>query len=242
MIDLPPTVDPDDALAQPTRARLFALLGELKRPVGTAELSERLALHPNGVRLHLERLEAAGLVQRARVRHGRGRPPDLWTISPDARPGGDPPNAYVDLARWLARALGGQARGLRAIEDTGREIGHELAPAVSTDTAEGLTTALTALGFQPAVTDRDDGRIEICLRNCPYREAVRQNQPAVCALHRGITSGVLDVLEPAAELIRFVPKDPDQANCLITVMGAEPGGPAAGAARPLRRRPSVRRR
>ncbi len=97
MIDLPPTVDPDDALAQPTRARLFALLGELKRPVGTAELSERLALHPNGVRLHLERLEAAGLVQRARVRHGRGRPPDLWTISPDARPGGDPPNAYVDL-------------------------------------------------------------------------------------------------------------------------------------------------
>ncbi len=47
MIDLPAVADPDDALSQPTRARLFALLSELKRPAGTAELADRLVLHPN---------------------------------------------------------------------------------------------------------------------------------------------------------------------------------------------------
>src|ERR1700704_3530713 len=60
---------PGDALAQPTRARLFALLGDLRRPAPTEELAERLGLHPNGVRTHPERLHAEGLLSR------RGAPP-----------------------------------------------------------------------------------------------------------------------------------------------------------------------
>src|SRR4051795_8961165 len=39
-----------DALALPTRRRLFAELGELRRPAGTEELAARVGLHPNGVR------------------------------------------------------------------------------------------------------------------------------------------------------------------------------------------------
>jgi len=71
-------------LSQPTRRGLFALLNELKRPAGTAELADRLELHPNGVRRHLERLERAGLVARVRAHQARGRPRDAWTIAPDA--------------------------------------------------------------------------------------------------------------------------------------------------------------
>ncbi len=115
-------------LAQPTRAKLFALLGELKRAAGTVELAERLAMHPNGVRIHLERMEQAGLVQRAQVRRHRGRPPDAWRIAPDAEPGGSAPRAYEDLGRWLARAFGVGARGTKGIEATGRQIGRELRP------------------------------------------------------------------------------------------------------------------
>src|SRR6185437_14917711 len=94
---------PGDALAQPTRARLFALLGDIRRPATTEELAERLGLHPNGVRVHLDRLAGAGLVTRTRERRARGRPRDTWAISPDAQPGGDPPTAYADLVRWLVR-------------------------------------------------------------------------------------------------------------------------------------------
>ena len=219
MIDLPLATSPDDALSQPTRARLFALLGELKRPVGTVELAERLDLHPNGVRVHLDRLESAGLVARDRARQARGRPRDAWTIAPDARPGGDSPRAYADLGRWLARAMRSGPRGLKAVEATGREIGRELAPRDGATGEEALETTLVALGFHPRVQARNDDRLVICLHNCPYRDGVRENQPVVCTLHRGITRGLLDVLDPAAELTEFVPRDPDEAGCLIELSG-----------------------
>jgi predicted ArsR family transcriptional regulator len=217
-MDAPFGIDQDDVLAQPTRARLFALLGEMKRPAGTVELAERLELHPNGVRTHLERMEQAGLVERARVRDRRGRPPDAWTISADARPGGSDPKGYQDLGRWLARVLQARPRGLRDIEETGRHIGRELAPQDATANGGAFEASLTALGFQPVAEPREDG-VTYCLRNCPYRDAVRENQPAICALHKGITRGLLDVLAPEAKLSAFVPRDPDPAGCLIELRG-----------------------
>ena len=232
MIDLPVIVDPDDPLSQPTRARLFALLSELRRPAGTAELAERLQLHPNGVRAHLDRLEQQGLVERARVRQRRGRPPDAWTIAPEAQPGGRAPRAYQDLGRWLARALRNRRGGLRGMQETGREIGRELAPKGPHRASDALEATLTSLGFQPTIKGRGGDRVTICLGNCPYRDAVRENQPAICALHRGITRGLLDVLEPQAKLTAFVPHDPDRAGCTIELRGLD--GPAvareAGAA------------
>ncbi len=217
MIDLPAVADPQDVLSQPTRARLFALLSELRRPAGTAELAERLELHPNGIRMHLERLADAGLIERARVRQARGRPADAWAIASDAEPGGRAPRAYRDLGRWLARALRARPGGLRTIEDTGREIGCELAP--KDGGPDAFHISLTALGFQPTVTRQEAGRLTICLRNCPYRDAVHENQPAVCALHKGITRGLLDVLQPQARLTGFVPQDPDRAGCVIDLRG-----------------------
>ena len=77
--------------------------------------------------------------------------------------------------------------------------------------------ALTALGFAPQREPAPAG-VAFRLGNCPYRAAVRENQPVVCALHRGLT---LDQLAPAARLTRFVPEDPDRAGCLIEVEGFE---------------------
>ena len=223
-MDAPFAISPDDVLAQPTRSRLFALLAELKRPAGTVELAERLDLHPNGVRIHLERMEQAGLVERARVRHQRGRPPDAWTIAADARPGGSAPRAYQDLGRWLARALRSRPRGLRSIEETGRQIGRELAPEGTASNPAGFEAALTALGFQPTAKLHEDDGVTFCLGNCPYRDAVRENQPAICALHKGITRGLLDVLAPEAKLAGFVPRDPDEAGCMIELRGLGASG------------------
>jgi predicted ArsR family transcriptional regulator len=224
VLDLPAVAIPGDALSQPTRARLFALLGELKRPIGTAELAERLDLHPNGVRIHLERLQEAGLVARARASQPRGRPADAWTIAPDAQPGGRAPTAYQDLGRWLARALKARSTGVRSIEHTGRQIGRDLSPksARAPSDTHALESALTSLGFQPIVTLRHDDRLHLCLRNCPYRAAVHENQAAICALHKGITRGLLDVTHPQAKLESFVPHDPGQAGCEIELAGLKP--------------------
>lgn len=205
----------DHVLAQPTRARLFALLTELRRPAGTVELAERLRLHPNGVRIHLERMQQAGLVQRTQARAARGRPPDTWMITPTAEPGGRPPRAYQDLGRWLARALNTHPDELRRIEETGQQIGRELAPAGAERDPNAFMTLLTTLGFQPAIEHRENGRVSFCLHNCPYVDAVHENQPAICALHRGMTRGLLEIIRPDAQLVDFVPHDPDEAGCTI---------------------------
>jgi predicted ArsR family transcriptional regulator len=59
------------------------------------------------------------------------------------------------------------------------------------------------------------GRLRFVLRNCPYREAVPQNPPVICTLHRGITQGLLDRLGPQATLTGFVARDPQLAGCEI---------------------------
>jgi predicted ArsR family transcriptional regulator len=165
-----------DALAQPTRARLFALLGELHRPAPTEELAERVGLHPNGVRVHLERLHEAGLVARHRERRSRGRPRDSWSVDPGAQPGGDPPTAYADLARWLVRSLLAVRVRARDVEAVGREIGRELAAAHTepASSEQRFHEVLGALGFQPErAPDGADGRMTYRLCNCPYRAVVR---------------------------------------------------------------------
>jgi predicted ArsR family transcriptional regulator len=213
---------PGDALAQPTRARLFARLSRLGRPAGTDELAAELTLHPSGVRVHLERLEAAGLISRERAPQARGRPRDSWSIAPDALPGGEPPDAYQQLARWLARSTPPRPGRLREIERAGRELGRELPHDRSGSRAEeAMGRTLTALGFAPQRELGEVGRVVYRLGNCPYREAVRENQPVVCTLHRGLTRGLLDELEPSARLTKFTPEDPDRAGCLIEVEGFE---------------------
>ncbi len=213
-MDLPPTAQPD-VLALPLRAELFHVLAELRRPATTQQLAARVGRHPNTVRVQLGRLAAAGLVERRVLRQPRGRPRDEWTVAPGAAPGGRPPEAYGQLSRWLARAM--KSRGdLPAIEATGREIGAELvADGDGRPLPESLHDALAALGFAPSAEQRRHGRLRFVLRNCPYREAVPQNPPAICTLHRGITRGMLDRLGPQATLTGFVARDPYLAGCEI---------------------------
>lgn len=184
------------------------------------ELAGRLDLHPNGIRMHLERLEEAGLVARSRSPQPRGRPRDAWTIATDARPGGNPPSAYADLGRWLARAIPSPPGRLQDVEATGRDIGRELAPGDGTHGEEAMRTTLVALGFQPREEPGPAGRLTYCLGNCPHRDAVRESQELVCTLHRGMTRGLLDILDPGAKLEGFEPRDPDTAGCLIQLAGA----------------------
>ncbi|HEX3615108.1 MAG TPA: helix-turn-helix domain-containing protein [Solirubrobacteraceae bacterium] len=218
-MDVP--VRPGDALSQPTRARVFALLGELGRPAATEELAEELGLHPNGIRIHLERLLKAGLVERRLERIDRGRPRDTWTISADAQPGGDPPTGYASLSRWLVRSLVASGARVRDLEATGRGIGQGLAAEYqgAGSAEQALFDGLAALGFQPVREPVVKGRVSYRLRNCPYREAVHERQPLVCALHRGLTSGFLEIVDPDSKLVGFEPKDPDLAGCMIRVRG-----------------------
>lgn len=204
----------EDALRSQTRARLFGLLGERLRPIATDELARAVGLHVNGVRRHLELLNSAGLVERRRVVRGRGRPRDEWSISPDAEPAGEPPEGYAELSRWLARAI--PETELDEVERIGREIGREIAPGGDADLKTTLVGALAAMGFRPSVEMTSDGFV-CSLGNCPYVKSVRESPQVVCALHRGLTAGMIAEIEPTAELSSFEPHDPESAGCLVGV-------------------------
>jgi predicted ArsR family transcriptional regulator len=209
-----------DVLAQPTRARLFARLATLERAAGTDELAAELELHPSGVRVHLEELRRAGLVVRERVPQRLGRPRDSWSIAPDALAGREPPDAYLRLAGWLARCIPARPGRLREVERAGRELGRALLPDRGPSAVEEtMGRVFTALGFAPEREKPTPRRVVFRVGNCPYRDAVRENQPVVCALHRGLTRGLLDELAPAARITGFDPQDPERAGCMIEIEG-----------------------
>lgn len=222
-MDLPQASAASTVLAQPTRAHIFRLLTERRRGVRIEELADVLGLHPSAVRQHLDRLLAAGLVERSAISAGRGRPHFEWSIAPDAEPGDAPPTAYGDLSAWLTELTGSGTSAVRRAERTGRRIGREIAPhRQDTPAAETFETVMAALGFGPHVRSRRSRSVSYRLDNCPYRKAVEQNPEVVCALHRGVTEGLLDVIAPEAELTDFRPKDPCSAGCLLKVEGLRP--------------------
>jgi predicted ArsR family transcriptional regulator len=212
-----------DLLAEPVRARLLRALTELRRSATTQELAARVGRHPNTVRVQLARMADAGLLESRTVSQSRGRPRHEWAVAPQARPAGQPPQAYGQLSEWLARAIGRTGR-MADIESGGREIGREIAPEPGRRTADAMQDALAALGFAPRREELVGG-VRYVLGNCPYRDAVAQNQRVVCDLHRGITQGLLDQLDPAAHLADFVAKDPYRAGCLIDVALAQRSSP-----------------
>ena len=118
--------------------------------------------------------------------------------------------------------MGDDTSDLSAVEQAGREIGRELAPpTIDGGAARAMREALAALGFKPKHrVDGDSARY--VLGNCPYRDAVRENQPVVCTLHRGITTGLLDRLDRQARLTDFVARDPYAAGCVIDVGSLSP--------------------
>jgi predicted ArsR family transcriptional regulator len=213
---------------QPTEARLVALIRAAQAPLDTATIARRLALHPNGVRVQLQRLESRGVVERDTARGEVGRPRALWRLTPRAIAEADLPHTGWAMARSLARAIPATSARLREVEDAGTEMGRELTgylgQATGGDARKALGNALEALGFEPRRTD-DGRRARYRLMTCPYADTVRENPTVVCTLHRGIVRGVLESVAPAAELTAFEPKDPGPAGCIVEVRlsgGADP--------------------
>ena len=212
---------------QRTEARIIAALRRSATPLGVADLATRLNLHPNGVRVHLRRLEALHLVEGRPAQGAVGRPRILWSVTPRAVAEAERPHTGWAMARSLARAIPATPVRLREVEEAGVRMGLELiedvGPVARRD-GDPVGQALDALGFAPQ-REEDGDVTRYRLRICPYAEAVRENPAVVCALHRGVVRGVLERLRPGAELTGFVPRPPEVAGCLVEVTGGQGDAP-----------------
>ena len=193
-------------LADDTRFSIYRHVAE--RPcesLAVKDVAARFGLHPNVARMHLGKLEQAGLLATALRRDGAGgRPARLYRLADDVSTFAFPPRRYELLAglaldvlaeagdreqvRRVCRRAGGKAaaayRQERRIE--GALTGHSLAAAVQ-DVAEEQ-------GLLPEVEWDDEG-LHIEIRNCVFREAAADHPELSCVIHRAFVEGLLEGLD-----------------------------------------------
>jgi predicted ArsR family transcriptional regulator len=184
------------ALGDETRYELYRELATATGPRAVPELADALGLHPNTVRLHLERLREVGLIEVEAVHRGTvGRPQHLYSLAPGAPGLGFDPPAHALLAGLLAalvERVGGDAAAATA---TGRAWGADAAKrGKQRSCLHALGAQLARLGFEPAAEAEPgpDGTTRIDFLHCPFRELAEAYPELVCNLHRGICEGVAE--------------------------------------------------
>jgi predicted ArsR family transcriptional regulator len=182
------------ALGDETRFALYRELAAATAPVAVQELADGLGLHANTVRLHLDRLREAGLVDVDVVHRGTvGRPQHLYSLAPGAPGLGFDPPAHVLLAGLLAALSEQMGADAEAAVATGRAWGREAGKrATEQSCLHALGGELARLGFEPAADAEPgpSGATRIDFLHCPFRELAEAYPELVCNLHRGICEGV----------------------------------------------------
>ncbi len=185
------------ALADETRYAVYRELASSAAPLSAPELAERLAVHANTVRLHLERLRDAGLVDAEAVHRGTvGRPQHLYFLAPGAPTLGFDPPAHALLAGLLAALAERVGADVDDAADTGHAWGAEAGRRTRAGSCvQALAAELERLGFEPALAPGDgtsEGAARIDFLHCPFRDLAEAYPELVCNLHRGLCEGIVD--------------------------------------------------
>jgi len=222
----PSPVTPAEALAQPSRRRIAEILTGAPAGLTPFEIAEAVGLHHNAVRRHLDVLARAGVVvsEREPAAGRPGRPSRRYRL---VAAEGLAEAGHRELVRLLVELIRRTGASERDVEEFGRDEGRLLGHGQRS--GAGLVETLAGLGFAPDdVTEsaaRTRGELDLRLRRCPFADAVlAEGGHLVCALHRGLTLGVLDTTEPDAYLAAFDIRDPTAAGCRVLVRGLPPGG------------------
>jgi predicted ArsR family transcriptional regulator len=207
-----------------TRRKIYLYLRE--NPGATAtELSRHCEVHANVVRHHLERLTESGYVTFDNVRKTTvGRPAKGYRVV-DAgliMDGSMRRDALlVALLEMALERLGPEAAESMS-HDVGVEYGRTLAGTVgSGDSSPSLKTAmesiagiLTAHGFA-ARAEEHDLEQSVVSDNCPFGAAA-QHHPVLCAVDRGLISGMLDGLGAERRTVTLTSRARGDDACRVT--------------------------
>jgi len=225
-----PVADATEKPPRPRHAEVLDLLRAAGTPLGVADVADRLGIHANTARLHLDALAADGAAVRTlSSAQGPGRPRAVYAPRPGMNRGGV--RGYQFLAQillsWLsAEGPGAAARAVRAGRTWGAFLAERPAP-FRTVTAEGsvarLTDLLDELGFDPAPPAAEAEPSVIRLRHCPFLELAEGYDQVVCAIHLGLMQGALTGLGAPVTAARLEPfAEPGACLAHLESAGPEP--------------------
>lgn len=175
------------ARERPRRAEVLDALRNADVPLGVAEVAERIGIHVNTARFHLDALVAEGAVVRMLEQpSGPGRPRTVYTLRPGMDRGGT--RSYRLLAQILLSHLSSAGPDAEeAARQAGRAWGRFLAdrpPPFQGLTDEEATARLIALladlGFAPEPWAGIPVPEVIRLRHCPFLELAEGYGQLVC--------------------------------------------------------------
>ena len=221
-----------------SRADVLDMLRTADGPLGVREVAQRMGLHPNTARFHLEALVEAGLATReTEERETPGRPRIGYRAVADGPAG---PRRYRLLAEMLTSLIAGTMPDpASGSEEAGREWGGYLTdqpPPYQRQTAAGavdkLVGILADLGFSPqAAPGPGTGQFQLHLRQCPFREVAERHREVICSLHLGLMRGALDRMRAPVTADRLEPFV-EPALCIATLTGHGDGTWPGDAAEP----------
>ena len=198
------------ALAEPSRARILGELAD-RGPLDARELANDVGLHVSTVRVHLNALADAGLVEsQALPPQGRGRPRVAYRATADA--GEHEGRRYRLLAEILTALVArfGPDAGEQLVE-IGEAWGRYLvdvpppyAKLTDDDAVARLVELLAEIGFQPTLEQGGRGR-QILMQPCPFLELAREHQDVICPIHLGLMRGALAELGARTRATKLEP-------------------------------------
>jgi predicted ArsR family transcriptional regulator len=198
-------------LGSVSRVAVLEVLRQAGRPLGVQELADKMGLHANTVRKHLDLLLEYAHVTRIRDDSGRpGRPRQVYALAAPTEPVAAEQRNYRLLAAILTSFLRETADPPTAALEAGERFGADLVEPLATGesghdspaTLDRVVRMLDVIGFQPQLTD---DRAAIRLRHCPFHELARDQPDIVCRIHLGLIRGALQELGAPAEAMRLIP-------------------------------------
>jgi len=183
------------------------LLMETEQPLSVESVAQKIGVHINTARFHLEALVESGhAIRETEVRSQPGRRRVLYTGKETKTPI-DPTQGYRLLATILtAEIASGQPATAINMYEVGLEWGRYLtsrpAPHVEVDEDEvgtHIVSKLDEMGFLPEyVTDPEPSLI---VHHCPFMEWARHAPHVVCQMNCGIVNGSLEVLRSQRRIV-----------------------------------------
>jgi predicted ArsR family transcriptional regulator len=171
-------------------------------------IADKLGVHPNTVRFHLDTLVSDGRVEHVEPDSRRpGRPPLMFRAVRQMDRGGA--RHYRVLAEILINGLAAERNpGDKALE-AGRAWGRQLeSPAHrakgigAEESVDDLVGVLDELGFAPERRESDEEK-QVGLRHCPFLELAETRTSVVCPIHLGLMQGALEKWEAPVAVNRL---------------------------------------